>query len=89
MKISVRLFGSWLCVPCTGMETVGWLAAAALARMSKDGSHVRGFDSNGHSALVPRVKEVRRARGPGSVCLDDKVKDIFEDNDFAIISKTY
>lgn len=88
MKLTVRLCGQWLCVPCTGTETVGWLAAAALARQDtlSAAGHGPGHQLHQHKpGESHRVRQVRRARCPGAVSLEDKIKDVFDDHDFAVI----
>ncbi|XP_046985469.1 histidine ammonia-lyase-like [Schistocerca americana] len=77
MKISARVCGEWLQVPCKdGSQNVHWLGSEALMRYRKlnKGS---GDDND--------VQEVRRMRGGVLLHMEDAIADVLDDNDFVIV----
>ncbi|EFX88171.1 hypothetical protein DAPPUDRAFT_42116 [Daphnia pulex] len=84
MKISARVRGEWLQVPCKdGKVTVGWLAEEAVRR------YVRLHPVSGNVLLPssannnkPRMVEVRKTGGCVLLDPEDNVVDVLDDNDF-------
>ncbi|XP_046449371.1 histidine ammonia-lyase-like [Daphnia pulex] len=84
MKISARVRGEWLQVPCKdGKVTVGWLAEEAVRR------YVRLHPVSGNVLLPssannnkPRMVEVRKTGGCVLLDPEDNVCDVLDDNDF-------
>nr|CAH0110139.1 unnamed protein product [Daphnia galeata] len=87
MKISARVRGEWLQVPCKdGNVTVGWLAEEAVRR------YVRLHPVSGNALLPsnvnnnkPRMVEVRKTGGCVLLDPEDNVVDVLDDNDFVNI----
>lgn len=82
MKISARVRGEWLQVPCKdGNVTVSWLAEEAVRR------YVRLHPVSGDVLLAtnnnkPRMVEVRKTGGCVLLDPEDNVVDVLDDNDF-------
>ncbi|KAG7173174.1 Histidine ammonia-lyase-like [Homarus americanus] len=80
MKVSVRLRGEWLQVPCkTGKETVSWLGEETLRRYMKlkPATHVPN--------KTEAVASVRKTRGGAILDPSDNVSDVLDDNDFVSV----
>ncbi|XP_050696685.1 histidine ammonia-lyase-like [Eriocheir sinensis] len=80
MKVSVRVRGEWLQVPCkTGNETVAWLGEESLRRYIKlkPSTHVPNRTEN--------VARVRKTRGGAILDPSDSVSDVLDDNDFVSV----
>lgn len=77
MKVSVRVRGEWLQVPCkTGTESVAWLGEESLRRYMKlkPSTHVPN--------KAEKVARVRKTRGGAILDPSDSVADVLDDNDF-------
>ena len=79
MKLSVRIRGDWFAVPCKGSEKIAWLGDETLRRYYKSRSGV-GYAEE-------KVYEVRKAKGGAILDVDDSIKDVLDDNDFATVGK--
>ncbi|KAG8226687.1 hypothetical protein J437_LFUL005502, partial [Ladona fulva] len=89
MKISVRVRGDWLQVPCKdGKINVRWLGEEALKRYQKLrwGGDVGPADEEG-KVREEKVQEVRKTRGGVILDPDDLVKEILDDNDFVSVDQ--
>ncbi|XP_075213077.1 histidine ammonia-lyase-like [Lycorma delicatula] len=79
MKISARIHGEWIQVPCKEGSTIFSVGEESLRRYYR----LRKFETNGD-----RVQEIRRARGGVILDPDDLVTDVLDDNDFITIGLT-
>lgn len=80
MRVSVRVRGEWLAVPCDqGLQNVRWLGEEALRRYFKlqPPTHVQGKDEV--------VFEIRRTRGGAILDPDDTLTSVLEDDDFVSV----
>ncbi|KAF4527041.1 hypothetical protein B566_EDAN001589 [Ephemera danica] len=78
MKISARVRGEWLQVPCKeGKLSIGWLGSEALRRYQKLQGNNKAVDDN--------VQEIRKTKGGAILDFDDLIKDVLDDNDFISI----
>ncbi|KAG0712444.1 Histidine ammonia-lyase [Chionoecetes opilio] len=80
MKVSVRVRGEWLQVPCkTGDESVTWLGEESLRRYMKlkPSTHVPN--------KAEKVARVRKTRGGAILDPSDSVADVLDDNDFVSV----
>ena len=82
MKLSVRIRGDWLAVPCKASEKVGWIGDEALRRYYK-------LKIGGSLRSEEKVFEVRKAKGGAILDKDDSIKDVLDDNDFVTVSKLF
>ena len=78
MKLSVRVRGDWVAVPCKGNDKIAWFGEEALRRYYK-AKNVE-FQSE-------KVFEVRKAKGGAILDKDDAIKDVLDDNDFVTVGK--
>ncbi|XP_069693864.1 histidine ammonia-lyase-like [Periplaneta americana] len=79
MKISVRVRGEWLQVPCrNGEMTVHWLGEEAVRR------HLKLQTGDGKKEKE-KVQEVRKTRGGVILDPDDHIRDVLDDNDFVTV----
>ena len=81
MKLSVRVRGDWIAVPCKGNEKICWFGEETLRRYYK--AKAKHVDSQ-----TEKVFEVRKAKGGAILDKDDSVKDVLDDNDFVTVGKT-
>ncbi|KDR16028.1 histidine ammonia-lyase-like [Zootermopsis nevadensis] len=82
MKISVRVRGEWLQVPCkNGEMTVRWLGEEATRRYKK----LQTQDGGSESGEREMVQEVRKTRGGVILDPDDSIRDVLDDNDFVTV----
>ena len=81
MKLSVRVRGDWIAVPCKGNEKISWFGEETLRRYYK--AKAKHVDSQ-----TEKVFEVRKAKGGAILDKDDSVKDVLDDNDFVTVGKT-
>ncbi|XP_064457768.1 histidine ammonia-lyase-like isoform X2 [Ornithodoros turicata] len=80
MKVSVRIRGEWLAVPCRdGKQTVYWLGEEALRRYMKL-KPVSYMDGR-----VETIFEIRKTRGGAILDGDDVLKNVLDDNDFVSV----
>ncbi|KAK4323346.1 hypothetical protein Pmani_005954 [Petrolisthes manimaculis] len=80
MKVSVRVRGEWLQVPCkTGKESISWLGEESLKRYMKlkPATHVPN--------KTEVVASVRKTRGGAILDPSDCVPDVLDDNDFVSV----
>ncbi|XP_046542970.1 histidine ammonia-lyase-like [Haliotis rubra] len=77
MKLSLRIRGEWLALPCNGKEKISWLGGEGLKRYYKTKSNV------GHAEET--VYEIRKAKGGAILDPDDAVRDVLDDNDFVTV----
>ncbi|XP_045623762.1 LOW QUALITY PROTEIN: histidine ammonia-lyase [Procambarus clarkii] len=80
MKVSVRVRGEWLQVPCkTGQESVSWLGEESLKRFMnlKPATHVPN--------KVETVARVRKTLGGAILDPSDLISDVLDDNDFVSV----
>ncbi|XP_071439403.1 histidine ammonia-lyase-like [Hetaerina americana] len=90
MKISVRVRGDWLQVPCRdGKITVRWLGEEALRRYMKMhwGEEEEAGSTRRATPREEKIQEMRKTRGGVILDPDDLVKDILDDNDFVSVGK--
>ena len=80
MKLSVRVRGDWLAVPCKGSEKIAWLGEESLRR------YYRSKASAGNAK--EKVYEVRKAKGCAILDEDDTIKDVLNDDDFVTVGKS-
>ena len=78
MKLSVRVRGDWIAVPCKGNEKISWFGEETLRRYYK--AKAKHVDSQ-----TEKVFEVRKAKGGAILDKDDSVKDVLDDNDFVTV----
>ena len=82
MKVSVRVRGEWLAIPCNkGQETLGWLGDEALRRYQKIKPQAA------HLERPEKVQELRKTRGGAILDKDDVIKTVLDDNDFVSVGK--
>ncbi|XP_077538397.1 histidine ammonia-lyase-like isoform X1 [Haemaphysalis longicornis] len=77
MKVSVRVRGEWLAVPCRdGRQTVRWLGEEALRRYMKlkPSSYLDG--------RTEKVFQIRKTRGGAIIDGDDVIRNVLDDNEF-------
>lgn len=77
MKVSVRVRGEWLAVPCRdGRQTVRWLGEEALRRYLKlkPSSYLDG--------RTEKVFQIRKTRGGAIIDGDDVIRNVLDDNEF-------
>ncbi|KAB7499910.1 Histidine ammonia-lyase [Armadillidium nasatum] len=78
MKISVRVRGEWLQVPCKkGDETIQWLSEESVRRYFRLQS-----GSNQQRLKTESILSVRKTRGGAILDPKDGVADVLDDNDF-------
>ena len=80
MKLSVRVRGDWIAVPCKGNEKITWFGEEALRRYYKAKAKNVEFQNE-------KVFEVRKAKGGAILDKDDSIKDVLDDNDFVTVGK--
>ncbi|KAA0183679.1 hypothetical protein HAZT_HAZT008272 [Hyalella azteca] len=96
MKVSVRVRGEWLAVPCgDGEHDIAWLGREAVGRYHKtlNRSVPRGtHDSNHKAQAAEQVSEssavvaaVRKTRGGALLAPSDLIKDVLDDEDFVSV----
>ena len=78
MKLSVRIRGDWVAVPCKGNDKVGWFGEESLRRF---------FKAKNVEVQNEKVFEVRKAKGGAILDKDDSIKDVLDDNDFVTVGK--
>lgn len=77
MKVSVRVRGEWLAVPCRdGRQTVRWLGEEALRR------YLKLKPSSFMDGRTEKVYQVRKTRGGAIIDGDDVIKNVLDDNEF-------
>ncbi|EEC16235.1 histidine ammonia lyase, putative [Ixodes scapularis] len=82
MKVSVRIRGEWLAVPCRdGRQTVQWLGEEALRRYMKlqPSSYLDGRSE--------KIFEIRKTRGGAILDGEDVIKNVLDDNEFVSVAK--
>lgn len=80
MKVSVRIRGEWLAVPCRdGRQTVQWLGEEALRRYMKlqPSSYLDGRSE--------KIFEIRKTRGGAILDGEDVIKNVLDDNEFVSV----
>ncbi|CAG0882819.1 unnamed protein product [Cyprideis torosa] len=79
MKISVRIRGEWLQIPCKNTDSVRFLGQECLRRWEKlePPTMVRNRKEV--------IREMRRTKGGAMLDPDDKVSHVLDDNDFVSI----
>ncbi|KAH7979815.1 hypothetical protein HPB49_011335 [Dermacentor silvarum] len=77
MKVSVRVRGEWLAVPCRdGRQTVRWLGEEALRR------YMKLKPSSFLDGRTEKVYQVRKTRGGAIIDGDDVIRNVLDDNEF-------
>ncbi|KAH6946877.1 hypothetical protein HPB50_015667 [Hyalomma asiaticum] len=77
MKVSVRVRGEWLAVPCRdGRQTVRWLGEEALRR------YMKLKPSSFLDGRTEKVYQIRKTRGGAIIDGDDIIKNVLDDNEF-------
>ncbi|XP_037504899.1 histidine ammonia-lyase [Rhipicephalus sanguineus] len=77
MKVSVRVRGEWLAVPCRdGRQTVRWLGEEALRR------YMKLKPSSFLDGRTEKVYQVRKTRGGAIIDGDDIIRNVLDDNEF-------
>ncbi|OQR68451.1 histidine ammonia-lyase-like [Tropilaelaps mercedesae] len=81
MKVSVRIRGEWLAVPCSDTKrTVAWLGQEALRRYTK-------LQPATYTGKDEKVFEIRKTRGGAILDGEDLLQNILDDNDFVSVGK--
>ncbi|XP_065350144.1 histidine ammonia-lyase-like [Cloeon dipterum] len=81
MKVSARVRGEWLQIPCKdGKVNINWLGGEAIRRFHK----LQGPDSS-LKIGEEQIQEIRKTKGGAILDPDDLVKDVLDDNDFVSI----
>ena len=82
MKLSVRVRGEWLAIPCKGGETVAWLGEEALKRYK--------LVNPQYIAKLPQpmeVQAIRKTKGGALLYQHDNIKSVLDDNDFVSVGE--
>ena len=82
MKVSVRIRGEWLAVPCgNGDNKVVWLGQESLKRYAKL------LQQEGNSKTNEKIVSIRKTRGGAILEPSDLIKDVLNDEDFISVGK--
>ncbi|XP_044728768.1 histidine ammonia-lyase-like [Chrysoperla carnea] len=93
MKISAKIGGIWIQIPCKdGTNTIKWLSEEAVKRhrrIIKSRNLLEDDNNNTEkpSCDIPHdyIVEVRRSRGSVILDFEDNIQDVLDDNDFVLI----
>ncbi|XP_018495253.1 histidine ammonia-lyase [Galendromus occidentalis] len=79
MKVSARVRGEWLAIPCLdATKSVAWLGEEALRRYAK-------LQPAAYTGKEEKVFEVRKTKGGALLDNEDLLQNILDDNDFVSV----
>lgn len=87
MKVSVRVRGLWLAVPCgAGQHTIEWLGKEALKRYYRaDSSTSSTLEDAENNAKKFCIANIRKTRGGALLEPGDAIKEVLDDEDFVSV----